>query len=226
MQKRVFAAVLLATCAREGAALELSANGGYMTTYVFRGIEQEKSSVMAGLDLKHEGFYAGTWAADVGDGLEVDLYGGYNGSLGELNWGLGATGYLYTDGFDDTYREANLSLGWKFLSVSAAFGEYDNHEGRIEEAGAPANEKLRYSFLSPRVDYRGFYGLVGSFGRDFDGEYYEAGYGGTFERMALGYRLSFIHSTDTLLGDTDGDGVPDDDDWLVLSFTKTFALAP
>lgn len=219
-------ALLAASLAQPAAALELSANGGFMTKYIFRGIEQEESSVMGGLDLKQGGFYAGTWAADVGDGLEVDLFGGYNGTLGPLTWGLGATGYFYTDDFDDTYREANLSLGWRLFSISAAFGQYDNHEGTIAEEGAPPNEKLDYSFFAPRVDYRGFYALVGIFCTDFDGEYYEAGYGSTIEALGIDLRLSLIHSTGDLLGDTDGDGDADDDNSLMLSLSKTFRLTP
>lgn len=196
-------------------ALEITANGGFMSEYIFRGIAQSDSSAMGGVDLKHAGFYLGTWAADVeqdgtdaGDGLEVDLYGGYNGSFGDLSYGIGATGYFYTDDFDDDYREINLSLGYGIFSVSAAFGEYDNFDGPTED----------YTFVAPRVDWKGFYGLVGLFSRDFDGEYYEAGYGSRFEPIGLDYRLSLIHSTDELTGADSGDTS------LVLSISKTFDL--
>jgi uncharacterized protein (TIGR02001 family) len=208
-------AALLGTLARPVQALEITANAGFMSEYIFRGIAQSDSSVMGGLDLKHAGFYLGTWAADLeqdgtdaGDGLEVDLYGGYNGSVGDLNYGIGATGYFYTDDFDDDYREINLSLGYSLFSVAAAFGEYDNFDGPTED----------YSFVAPRVDYKGFYGLAGFFGRDFEGEYYEAGYGSQFEPIGLDYRLSVIYSTDELIGEDSGDTS------LVLSISKTFEL--
>jgi hypothetical protein len=76
------------------------------------------------------------------------------------------------------------------------------------------------------VDYKGFYGLVGIFGNDFDGEYYEAGYGSQFEPIGLDYKLYVVHSTDDLLGDTDGDGEDDDDTSVVFQISKTFKLFP
>jgi uncharacterized protein (TIGR02001 family) len=227
MQKALTSLALCAAAAGPAHALELTANGGFMTEYIFRGIPQDDSSAMGGLDVKHAGFYAGTWAADVGQGLEVDLYGGYNGAIGDISFGLGVTGYYYTDDFDDTYQEINASVGYRIFSISAAYGEYDNFEGTIEGGeGAAPNEKLDYTFVAPRVDYKGFYGLVGIFGDDFDGEYYEAGYGGNFEPIGLDYKLSVIHSTDDLLGDTDGDGDGDDDNSVVLTVSKTFELLP
>ena len=47
---------------------ETSANVGYESEYIFRGIAQEKSSASAGLDYSSNGFYAGTWAAQVTEG--------------------------------------------------------------------------------------------------------------------------------------------------------------
>lgn len=226
MKKALTTAALVIAVTQSAAALEVTANGGYMTEYIFRGVPQDDSSAMGGLDVKHSGFYAGTWAADVGDGLEVDLYGGYNGTIGDFTYGVGATGYYYTDDFDDTYQELNASIGYKIFSISAALGEYDNNEGLVEEGADAPNEKLDYTFVAPRVDYKGFYGLVGIFGDDFDGEYYEAGFGSNFEPIGVDYKLSIIHSTDDLLGDTDDDGDDDDDTSVVLSVSKTFKLFP
>lgn len=207
-------ALALAAAAPAAHAVEATANVGYMSEYIFRGVPQDDSSAMGGLDVKQSGFYAGTWAADVGQGLEVDLYAGYNGSIGDFTYGVGGTGYYYTDDFDDTYEELNLSLGYKIFSISGAIGSYDNFDGPSED----------YTFVAPRVDYKGFYGLVGIFGNDFDGEYYEAGYGSQFEPIGVDWKFSVIHSTDDLLGDTDEDGDDDDDTSLVFSLSKTFKL--
>jgi uncharacterized protein (TIGR02001 family) len=215
MQKPLLG-LALATLAQPALALEATANIGFMSDYVYRGIPQAESAAMGGLDLKHKGFYVGTWTADVDEGLEVDLYGGYNGTLGDFSYGIGATGYYYTGDFDDTYEELNLSAGYRIFSIAAAFGQYENFDGPTED----------YSFFAPRLDYKGFYALAGFFGNDFDGEYYEAGYGSQFEPIGLDYKISVIHSTEDLLGDTDGDGDPDDDDKLVFSISKTFKLLP
>ena len=54
---------------------EWSANVGMVSDYHFRGIQQTQSaSASAGVDYEKGGFYAGSWAAEVEDGLEVDFY--------------------------------------------------------------------------------------------------------------------------------------------------------
>lgn len=206
-------------------AVDVTANVGYLSEYIFRGVPQDDSSVNGGLDVATGGFKAGTWVADVGKGLEVDLYGSYSGSVGKFSYNAGATGYFYTDDFDDTYKEINLGAGYDIFSVSGAIGEYDNFAGTTDGTpGATPNRKLRYTFIAPRVDYHGFYGLVGIFGNDFDGEYYELGYTDTLKAIGVDWTVSYIHSTGSLLGDTDGDGRPDDDNSLVLGVKKTFTL--
>jgi uncharacterized protein (TIGR02001 family) len=207
-------------CAVAGSAqaVEVTANIGYMSEYIFRGISQSDSSAMAGLDLKANGFYVGTWGADVGQGLEVDLYGGYNGSIGDFTYGIGGTGYFYTDTFDDQYKELNLSLGYKIFSISAAFGTYDN----FKSDGGEGAGSLDYTYIAPRVDYKGFYGLVGLFSRDFDTTYEEVGYGGQFEPIGLDYKISLIHTDDTLIKKTEDSDSGETS--LVFSVSKTFGL--
>ena len=77
--KRMMAvlAVVGAGFSASHANAEVSYNIGYASEYYYRGILQKSSSGSAGVDFEQGGFYLGTWAADVGDGLEVDLYGGY-----------------------------------------------------------------------------------------------------------------------------------------------------
>ncbi len=203
---------LLCTLASSAQAVEVTANIGYMSEYIFRGISQSDSSAMGGADVKANGFYAGTWVADVEQGLEVDLYGGYNGSVGDFTYGVGGTGYFYTDDFDDDYREVNLSLGYKIFSVSAAIGEYDNFE----------EETLDYTYIAPRVDYAGFYGLVGLFSQDFDTTYYEAGYGSELEPIGVSYKISLIYTDDLLIKDTAESDSGETS--LMLSVSKSFGL--
>ena len=49
-------------------AADISANIGWNSQYIFRGIFQSKSSAMGGVDLEAGGFYLGAWGADVDDG--------------------------------------------------------------------------------------------------------------------------------------------------------------
>ena len=118
--------VLMALLVAGIANAESSANIGWASDYYYRGIFQAGSSANGGFDYARGGFYAGTWAADVGDGLEVDGYFGYGGEMGGLSYGIGFTGYNYTQDFDDTYEEINLSAGYGIATVEVALGRYDD----------------------------------------------------------------------------------------------------
>jgi len=201
-------AASLAAAATPALAVDLSANIGYNSEYIFRGIPQKTSSAMGGLDLEAGGFYLGTWGADVGDGLEIDYYGGYGFDLGPMSFGVGGTIYTYTGDFDDTYKEINLSAGWSFLTFDAAIGTYDNFGG----------PDLDYEYYSLTAEYNGFYGRVATFENDFDGTYYEAGYGNTLtveDYDLFDYALAVIYSDSTLLGGSS-------DTNLVFTLSKTF----
>ena len=200
---------MLGVCA-PALAVDWSASAGFNSEYIYRGIHQKKSSVFGGLDLEAGGFYLGTWGADVGDGAEIDFYGGYGFEVSDFNFGVGATVYTYTGDFDDTYREVNLSAAWKFVTFDAAIGSYDNFDGPT----------LDYQFYSLTAEYMGFYGKLGVFENDFDGSYFEAGYGGTLtvqETNLLDYAFTVIYSDSTLLGGSS-------DTNFVLTLSKSFDL--
>ena len=185
---------------------EFTANIGMMSDYIFRGIKQNDAAAFAGLDYSNSGFFVGTWAAEVGDGLEYDLYGGYGGSIGDFSYGIGYTGYFYTDDFDDTYHELNLSVGYSILTIDYAYGTYENFDEKSQD----------YDFLSATLEYAGFYGKYGTFGKDFDGDYFEAGYG--TEVAGFDVAIAAIYS--------DSDLAPGDSSETSLMFTigKTFDL--
>lgn len=203
-------AIAVGVSAQSAQAADFSANIGFASEYIYRGIPQSKSSASAGLDLSSGGFNVGVWGADVGDGIEIDYYGGYSFDAGDFNLSVGGTLYTYTDDFDDTYLEANFGVGWKFLSFAAAVGEYDNF-------GGPT---LDYQFYSLTATYEGFYGKVGTFADDFAGTYYEGGYGNTLTVQDIDlfdYSAVVIYSDATLLGG-------DSDTNLTLTLTKSFSL--
>ena len=94
MKKTIYGLTLLLMTTT--AQADLTGNLGYMSEYHFRGILQKVSSVSGGLDYESGGFYVGSWAADVGDGLEVDGYFGYGTEVGDVDLSVGYTGYFYT----------------------------------------------------------------------------------------------------------------------------------
>ena len=186
------------------AQAEWSANVGFASEYYYRGIFQESSSASAGIDYESNGFYVGTWAADVGDGLEVDVYGGYGADVGDVSLSIGFTGYYYTGDFDDTYQEINLGAGFNIFSLDVAVGQYDNFDGPT----------LDYTYYSLTAEKNGFYGKYAGFSQDAEGEYLELGYGTTVSEIDLGVSLIFSNA----------DLVGEDDEAIVFTIGKAFDL--
>ena len=187
---------------------EFSTNIGWASDYYYRGIFQKTSSANGGLDYASNGFYVGTWAADVGDGLEIDGYFGYGGEISEFTYGVGFTGYYYTGDFDDTYEEINLSAGYSFLTFDYAVGRYQNFSGPTAD----------YNYYSVTFEYKGFYGKYAGFAQDFSGEYFEAGFGTNVAGVDLGLALIVNDKDLNVFSDTDGD------ETLIFSVGKTFDI--
>ena len=95
-----------------GRRLELSANVGLTSDYVFRGFSQtaEHPAIQGGMDATYGIFYAGFWGSnldfgtngagkDVAD-LELDVYAGITPKLGPIDLDLGVIGYLYPGASD------------------------------------------------------------------------------------------------------------------------------
>ena len=112
--------------AEEGSSSGVSYNIGYMSEYWYRGVYQSESAVSFGADAEMGNLYVGTWWADVDQGVEYDIYAGYNFSLMGVPMYAGFTGYYYSDNFDGDYEEFNIGADLGFMSIDAAIdGEYD-----------------------------------------------------------------------------------------------------
>ena len=203
----LIAALLLATAAAH-AEPEWSANIGWASDYFYRGIHQKQSSANGGVDFTNSGFYAGVWAADVGeltgDGLVIDGYFGYGGEVGDFSYGVGFTGYYYTGDFDDTYEEINLKASYGWLSVDAMIGQYKNSDGPT----------LDYQFYSATVEHKGFWGQYGSFQDSFSGDYIQLGYDFSLVELDFGFSLLL----------TDDNAVGQEEQALIFTVGKTFNL--
>ena len=190
---------------------DFSANIGWASDYYFRGILQSPSSPSAGLDYESNGFYVGTWAADVYDGLEVDGYVGYGGEVGDFTYGIGYTGYFYTGDFDDTYQEINLSGGFGIVTLDVAVGKYDGDF----DSDTPGDQDA-YTYYALTVEKNGFYGKYAGFAQDADGSYFEAGYGTTVADIDLGLSLLVADKDLSITGDTN--------ESLIFTIGKTFDI--
>jgi uncharacterized protein (TIGR02001 family) len=96
----------------EGRKLELSANVGLTSDYVFRGFSQtaEHPAIQGGFDASYGILYGGVWGSNLdfgGDGsgndiadIEIDLYAGVKPKLGPVEFDLGVIYYAYPDASD------------------------------------------------------------------------------------------------------------------------------
>ena len=105
-------------------ASSMSYNVGYMSDYWYRGVFQSESAVSFGADAEVGNFYVGTWMADVDQGIEMDVYGGYGFTILGMDSYIGATGYYYSDNFDSDYEEINTGLSYGNVSYDYSVGKY------------------------------------------------------------------------------------------------------
>lgn len=85
----------------------LAYNIGVFSDYRFRGISQTRldPAMQGGIDFTHKsGFYLGTWASNIkwikdaggkNSNAEIDIYGGYKGSVSDAGYDLGILTYVY-----------------------------------------------------------------------------------------------------------------------------------
>jgi uncharacterized protein (TIGR02001 family) len=189
------------------AQADWTANVGFASDYYYRGIFQAAASPSVGLDYEQSGFYVGTWAADVDNGLEVDGYFGYGGELQDFSYNIGYIGYFYTSDFDDTYHEINLGGSYGIATIDVAIGRYDNFDGPT----------LDYTYYALTLEKNGFYAKYAGFSQDASGSYFEGGYGATVADIDLGISL-IINDKDLDVRAGDGEEV------LVFTIGKSFDI--
>lgn len=102
------AAVPMTAVAGEGAA-----NVAVVSDYIWRGDTQTANgaALQGGYDYDFgNGFSAGVWGSTLPGDFEYDLYGGYAGKAGEMDYSVGLIYYGYTASSTSEY---NLGLGYK-----------------------------------------------------------------------------------------------------------------
>jgi len=144
MRKLVGAvAIVGATVAGAGSAqAEITANVALTSDYVFRGISLSDNgpAIQGGFDWNSQQFYAGVWASNVTEGVEITLYGGFTPTTGLVEWDLGVVGYFYPGADDDAaefdYVEylvgAKLPLSEQVSIGAAVYYAPDNWGGTGE----------------------------------------------------------------------------------------------
>ena len=135
------AAALVASpsAAEEGAGpapVSVSGNVTLVTDYRFRGVSLSGGdpAIQGGITVSHDsGLYAGTWASSIDDGgtdifgdAEVDLFGGWSGSVAEgIGLDVGMLYYAYpgnAKGVDAEFFEPYATISGQLGPVQAKLG--------------------------------------------------------------------------------------------------------
>jgi len=137
--KKIISLAVLATAAGVGAAHAegtVSANIALTSDYVFRGISLSDNgpAVQGGFDYESELWYAGVWASNVSEGIEMDVYAGFTPTTGPVDWDLGAVGYFYPGADDD-----GAEFDYYELKVGASHDVTDQFTAGAEIYYSPEN---------------------------------------------------------------------------------------
>jgi uncharacterized protein (TIGR02001 family) len=170
----------LAAAQAPAPASPVTGNIGLFSEYRFRGIDQTfgKPALQGGFDYAHSsGFYAGNWNSNVNQGagfagsnLEMDFYGGWKKTFGDLGIDIGAI-YYYYPGSDATFlvngaetgsgtvdnKEIYVGGSWKFLSLKY-FHSVDDY------FGMPGSKNSNYIDLSATWDLGSGWGINAHYG--------------------------------------------------------------
>lgn len=167
----------------------LTGNVGLFSSYRFRGIDQTfgKPALQGGVDYSHSsGLYAGNWNSNVSSGagfpdgnLEMDFYGGYKTSFGDVGVDVGAILYYYpgsegrglgvgADSGAVTNKEIYLGLTYGIFAAKYyyAFDDYFSLRG-VNAAGASTGKGTKgstYLDLSAAYDLGDGWGVNGHVG--------------------------------------------------------------
>ncbi|WP_455233843.1 TorF family putative porin [Thiogranum longum] len=164
--KTILASALLA--AAGVAQAELSANIAAQSNYYFRGVTQtdDKAAISGGLDWGADsGLYLGTWMSNVDFGgkedVEVDLYGGFGGDIGDTGLGYDLSVWYYwypgaggdAQGGDLDYTEVSGSLSFGMLTGTVNY----TIDSENDDDGPFVDGDLYYNAsIDLPIDYEGF----------------------------------------------------------------------
>lgn len=110
----------------DAGGFDISATATVVSDYRFRGISSSDRdpAAQASVDVTFHGFYAGVWVSSIArfadTNIEADLYAGYAGEAGPIEYEVGAIAYLYPggDGTGDVY-EGTGSIAYNLGPASA-----------------------------------------------------------------------------------------------------------
>lgn len=152
----------------------LSFNAGVVSDYRYRGISQSRlePALQGGVDYAHKsGFYVGAWGStikwikdtpDVTKGsVEVDLYGGYKGAVGDVAYDVGFLRYEYVNNNlakNTSWANANTNEVYGAVTYGVFTAKYSHALSNL--FGNPNSKNSYYVDLSATLDLGDGYSLV------------------------------------------------------------------
>ncbi len=158
-RKTVLAVTVAACCSAGAYAAEtpthaVTGNLGLYSNYLFRGVSQtsKELALQGGFDYAHaSGFYAGTWGSNISwlsdtalyarSSLELDVYGGFKGSIGkDIGYDVGVIYYYYPGEKFPGVNSADTAevygaLSWKWFTAKLSYAMTD-YFGYINSDGS------------------------------------------------------------------------------------------
>jgi uncharacterized protein (TIGR02001 family) len=148
----------------------LTGNMTLISDYRFRGFTQTDygPALQGGFDFAHKsGFYLGNWNSNVlsplytGASLEMDFYGGYKGSFGDIGYDVGAIYYYYPKSgknapnskIDNT--EVYFGLSYGPVSGKLYYATSDYFDLKKFTPGARSTKGTTYLDLAANFDIGG-----------------------------------------------------------------------
>jgi uncharacterized protein (TIGR02001 family) len=200
-----FAIALPATASAQQAepeaegAFDISATVTAVSDYRFRGVSLSgrDPALQGSLDVSVSGFYAGVWASTIeryaDSEVETDLYAGYAGSVGDVEFDIGAIAYFYPggDGTGNVY-EATASVAYVMGPAKLRFsGGYAPDQKNL--VGDNLYLSVDGEFAVPRTPLT----LTAQVGRErgsFYGRKYDWSLGAQLEKGPFTLGLSYVDS--------------------------------
>lgn len=159
----------------------LTGNIAVTTDYVFRGVSQTQGgpALQGGFDYSHaSGVYVGTWGSNVewvstgykdNNSLEIDLYGGYRGSMGDVGYDVGLITYYYpgdqvSGANDPDTTEVYLGFSWKTLGFKYSYTVSDRFVGWGTSSSNGKTQGSYYVEVNGTYDLGDGWGILGHVG--------------------------------------------------------------
>jgi uncharacterized protein (TIGR02001 family) len=156
----------------------LSYNVGVTTDYRYRGISQSRlqPALQGGVDYADKsGFYVGAWASTIKfikdsgaakGNVELDLYGGYKGAVGDVAYDVGFLRYEYVGNKlaeVSGFANANTTEVYGAATIGVVTAKYSHSLTNV--FGTPNSKNSYYLDLSAAFDLGNGYTLVPHVGR-------------------------------------------------------------